>query len=324
MVASLPPQVVDDSYQASTQTTLTVTELGVLANDTPAVTGATLSATLIQTVAHGSLTLHADGSFVYAAVSGFVGVDSFTYRASAIDSTPSREVTVTIDVIAPPVVSADQPAIMVDSGTTAGNTGAFSSAGSLVTIVASVGTITQFPGATGLWSWSLDTGAATPDQTVIITATDDLGGTSTTSFQQVMSNHQPTADAGPDQTRSEGILVTLNGVFTDPESADTHTQSWNVLASTGQVIFACSGPSCDFTPNDNGTYTVVYTVIDDDGGVGSDVVVVTVSNVAPTAIFADNGPITYGRTATVAFSNQHDDSIADTSAGFHYAYSLIA
>src|SRR5439155_14809278 len=48
----------------------------------------------------------------------------------------------------------------------------------------------------------------------------------------------------------------------------------------------------------------------------------TVNNVAPTATLSNNGPITYGSSATVNFSSQFDPSSADTSAGFHYAYSL--
>lgn len=76
------------------------------------------------------------------------------------------------------------------------------------------------------------------------------------------------------------------------------------------------------TPAD--IYVITATVTDDDGGVSpSATVEITVQNVAPTAIFANNGPITYGQTATVIFSDPHDDSVVDTAAGFHYAYSLI-
>ena len=37
-------------------------------------------------------------------------------------------------------------------------------------------------------------------------------------------------------------------------------------------------------PNDNGTYTVTYTLVDDDGGTTSDTAVVTVLNVAPIVV----------------------------------------
>ena len=48
---------------------------------------------------------------------------------------------------------------------------------------------------------------------------------------------------------------------------------------------------------------------------------VTVANVAPTAALANNGPIDEGGSATITFSSPSDPSNADTTAGFHYAYS---
>ena len=104
----------------------------------------------------------------------------------------------------------------------------------------------------------------------------------------------PEANAGADQTVNEGETVSLNGTFTDVGTDDGHKQEWSVVASNGQVI---TGQTTDnltgnsngagssnfgFTPNDNGTYTVSYTVTDDDGAASSDTLLVTVNNVAPT------------------------------------------
>ena len=97
-----------------------------------------------------------------------------------------------------------------------------------------------------------------------------------------MNNVAPTANAGDDQTVNEGSGVTLNGSFTDPGN-DSYSILWHVVASNGQVIEDGHGSGFGFTAVDNGTYTVTYTVTDDDGGVGSDVAMVTVNNVAPTA-----------------------------------------
>src|SRR5207253_5449231 len=71
--------------------------------------------------------------------------------------------------------------------------------------------------------------------------------------------------------------------LTEPGSADSWTYNWHVVSSRGQFVADGSGQSFSFTPNDNGTYTATFTVTDDDGGVGSSSVVVTVNNVAPTA-----------------------------------------
>ena len=68
-----------DRYRLSSNTTLTVFALeGVLANDT----GTNLSAELISTTEHGSLTLNSDGGFTYTPDSGYTGEDHFVYRAN--------------------------------------------------------------------------------------------------------------------------------------------------------------------------------------------------------------------------------------------------
>ncbi len=47
---------------------------------------------------------------------------------------------------------------------------------------------------------------------------------------------------------------------------------------------------------------------------------VTIRNVPPVAMFQNDGPVTYGQTVTVAFSQAYDPSTADTAAGFRYAF----
>src|SRR5439155_14941876 len=116
--------------------------------------------------------------------------------------------------------------------------------------------------------------------TVTYTVTDDDGGSGSDTMVVHVNNVAPTANAGVDQMVNEGSVVSLSGSFSDSGS-DSHTMLWHVVASNGQVIADGSGSSFSFTPSDNGVYTVTYSVTDDDGGVGSDVAVVTVNNVAP-------------------------------------------
>jgi T5SS/PEP-CTERM-associated repeat protein/predicted outer membrane repeat protein len=69
---------------------------GVLANDTDA-NGDTLTALLASPPGHGTVQLASDGSLVYSPAAGFVGDDSFTYRASD-GIVASNVATVTIHV----------------------------------------------------------------------------------------------------------------------------------------------------------------------------------------------------------------------------------
>ena len=73
--------------------TLTVHAPGVLDNDTDA-DGDRLTAILEQAPAHGTLSLHADGSFTYTADPGFAGVDTATYQA---DDGQARSAPATIE-----------------------------------------------------------------------------------------------------------------------------------------------------------------------------------------------------------------------------------
>ncbi|MBN7795250.1 Ig-like domain-containing protein [Parahaliea mediterranea] len=75
------PQAVADEYAVSRDTPLSVAAGGgVLSNDTDP-EGDPLQAELVDDVAHGSLALNADGSFDYTPGAGYIGTDTFTYRA---------------------------------------------------------------------------------------------------------------------------------------------------------------------------------------------------------------------------------------------------
>jgi VCBS repeat-containing protein len=90
------PAAADDLYATEEDTALTIDAPGVLANDTDA-EGDAMSAVLVNGPTSGTLTLNADGSFVYTPNADFSGTDSFTYTASD-GSGASSEATVTINV----------------------------------------------------------------------------------------------------------------------------------------------------------------------------------------------------------------------------------
>ena len=95
-----PPVVTDDEFAVEEDADLGVfADQSILGNDTDA-EGDQLSAKLVNTVAHGKLTLNIDGSFFYLPDPDFFGTDSFTYKANDGKVDSNNTATVSIIVIA--------------------------------------------------------------------------------------------------------------------------------------------------------------------------------------------------------------------------------
>src|SRR5205085_3254883 len=77
----VPSAINDDAYTTLEDITLTVGARGILTNDID-VDGDLLSALLVSTTTHGTLTLSNNGAFVYTPSLNYTGLDSFTYRAT--------------------------------------------------------------------------------------------------------------------------------------------------------------------------------------------------------------------------------------------------
>jgi hypothetical protein len=107
-LTEVPPDVVDDTY---------VMDLGfgdhiegdVLNNDTNNSAIYPLSALVVDTVSHGTLNVATNGDFFYTPDGGFVGTDSFTYKAYTPLAT-SAVATVTLNVESNAV-----PGVLIDS-----------------------------------------------------------------------------------------------------------------------------------------------------------------------------------------------------------------
>ena len=103
------PVARNDSYSINEDNTLTITNPGVLLNDTD-LDGNALTTSLVANVIHGTLSLSSNGGFSYTPTANFNGVDSFTYNANdgSVDSN-----TATVDIKVNSIN--DTPVASVDS-----------------------------------------------------------------------------------------------------------------------------------------------------------------------------------------------------------------
>jgi hypothetical protein len=104
-IGNQAPVSAPDTYATAQSTPLTVAAPGVLSNDSDP-DGNPLTAVKVTNPTSGSVTLNSNGSFTYSPNAGFIGTDTFTYKAN--DGTvDSAIVTVTINVNALPTASND-------------------------------------------------------------------------------------------------------------------------------------------------------------------------------------------------------------------------
>jgi VCBS repeat-containing protein len=111
-----PPVALHDNYSVNEDAQLNITAPGVLRNDTDVDSCDQLTASLVTTPTHGTLSLAVNGSFTYTPNPNYFGLDSFTYRAND-GFYLSNLATVTINVAAVP----DAPVVVNDRYTTAEN-----------------------------------------------------------------------------------------------------------------------------------------------------------------------------------------------------------
>jgi hypothetical protein len=137
----------------------------------------------------------------------------------------------------------------------------------------------QYDDATGVnptFTWGDDYSGV-----IGLKVTDNGGLTDTATATVTVFNVSPTADAGLDQTVTAGDMVYFNGNMTDPGWLDTHTYEWDFNAGDGIGVDA-AGQTPTHIYYNVGVYTVTLTVTDDDGGVSSDTLVVTVNPIPAT------------------------------------------
>ena len=203
------------------------------------------------------------------------GTPTVTVDGEEITLDPGESIVTNV----PPSVAADNATVTVNEGQSAAYSGTFSGTGDdVVSVTASIGTVSQVGTLSGTWSWEFDSSDGPDDgQTVVITATDNDGDFSTTSFLLVVDN------VAPDVILDTSLAADLPGglaflgrkgvdqshsAFATDSGDDDLTFDWSFGALT---IYPADGspPSeaidtATVTFSAPGVYTVEVVVTDDD------------------------------------------------------------
>lgn len=289
------PTVQNDSYPVVGNTSVAIAAPGVLANDTD-VDGTPITAVIVSQPGQGVVTLSSNGSFVYTPNIGFVGNDTFTYRAT--DGALSSTATVTL-VVSPgnqlPVAQNDSGYSVAEDGTLTATASVLANDSDpdnntpLTATLATAptnGSLTLNP--TGTFTYVPNANFNGTD-TFTYRAIDSLGGQS--SLATVTISVTPVADA-PTAVNDlyfitgTSLSVTAPGVLSNDTDVDggpiTATLATN--PSRGTLTFSTDG-SFLYTPNVGVTQgTDQFTYIVGDGSLTSSTATVTLQfNTAPIA-----------------------------------------
>ena len=162
--------------------------------------------------------------------------------------------------------------------------------------------------------------------------TDDLGQTSTDSITITITapppvNQAPASNAGPDQRKNSGSLVTLDGTGSDdPDDADTITYTWRQISGTMVNLSNTTISQPTFTAPTliNGVADVVLIfglIVRDNHDVDSSENRVEITiNAPPKAIAGDDVSVTSGNRVTINGLGQDNENSVPTS----YAWTRVS
>jgi PKD domain len=158
--------------------------------------------------------------------------------------------------------------------------------------------------------------------TVTLTVTDQHGASSSPSTTTAtIANVAPTATFTTNGPVNEGSSIQLSlGSPTDPSAVDAAAGfTYAFDCGSGYSPFGAM-PSAACPTDDNGTRVVRSKIRDKDGGMTEYQAQVTIYNVAPTAQFANDGPVNEGSAFHLSLTSPVDPSSVDRSAGFTYVF----
>jgi VCBS repeat-containing protein len=291
------PAAINDGYTTLEDTALTILPRGILTNDID-VDGDELTALLVNTTTHGTLSLSNNGAFYYTPSLNYTGTDTFTYRAT--DGVLTSDVaTVTITVLPvndTPVALNDAytinedtlltviaPGVLINDSDADGDTLSAAllgnpSNGSLVL------------NANGSFTYRPNTNFNGTD-TFTYRSTDDslTSGVATVTITILPVNDVPTV-ANDSYTTSEDTVLTINapGVLANDSDLDNVTlESLLVSGVSHGTLSLSNNGAFRYTPSLNYTGVDTFTYRATDGALTSGVAMVTITvtpvNDAPVA-----------------------------------------
>jgi PKD repeat protein len=130
-------------------------------------------------------------------------------------------------------------------------------------------------------------------------------------------NQSPVSNPGGPYTSTEGSAISFDGTSSSDPDGDALTYKWD-FDNDGTVDATTATAS--HTYPDNGSYTAKLTVEDGKGGTNSVTVGVTVTNVAPTGVFANTAPVDEGSSFGLSLSAITDPGASDVAVGFTFAF----
>jgi len=225
----------------------------------------------------GQMWLMVNGSWAYQTSYG----RDFTFQEWLTSGSTNR----------PPALTESSTSVTAPEGSTATMTGTYQDPdGDNVALSASpAGTLTKTGTSGGTWTWSQAGADESPVQQVTITATDGHGGTALVMFNVTFAPVTPTVTiAGAPAKGPEGTGITLSAKATSPSAADQavgFNYSWTVSKNGSSTSAApVTGSTFTFTPDDEGTFAVTLTAVDDGGNGASVTATITGMNVDPKAV----------------------------------------
>ncbi len=227
----------------------------------------------------GQMWLMVSGSWAYQTSYG----RDFTFQEWLTSGSSNR----------PPVLTENGTSVTAPEGSTATMSGTYQDPdGDNVALSASPGgTLTKTGTSAGTWTWSQAGADESPVQQVTITAADGHGGTTPVMFNVSFTPVTPTVTiVGAPSKGPEGTGITLNAKATSPSAADQavgFNYSWTVNKNASSTSSApVTGSTFTFAPDDEGTFAVTLTAVDDGGNGASVTATITGMNVDPKAVIS--------------------------------------